>query len=364
MGITVRELVNVVGFRLDAGSLRRVESRVSKAADRMQRVGTRLSIALTAPLAAIGLFSLKATSDVEQMNVAFKTMLRSAEKGKKLTKELFDFAERTPFQIENIGETAKQLLAVGFEQDEIIEKMTLLGNAASGLSVPLFRLVQNFGQVKAAGKLAGTELRDFTRAGLPLIDELKKILGVDKDIRKLVSTGDISFAAVEQAFRNMSAEGGIFENLMEEQAKTLGGVFSNFLDALFRVRARFGEVIVDAFNLKNAIRGLSSFLKKLQTRFEGLGKGAQKAVIFFLAFVAAIGPALIGLGVMIQLILFVGKALITVGSIFSGFAALFGAFTLPILLLIAAVTVALFLFIDDLIMDVAVVTGGVASGAF
>jgi tape measure domain-containing protein len=184
-------------------------------------------------LGGLGYSALKAAGDMEQTRVSFTTMLGSAEKATKLINDLQDFAKKTPFELTGLQTATKQLLAYGFAQEEIIPNLRSLGNIASGVGMDkLPNLIMAFGQVKAATKLTGMELRQFTEAGVPLLDALatqfKKPVSA---IQEMVSAGKIGFPEVEKALNSLSGEGGRFFNLMDNQSKTLGGMVSNLKDA-------------------------------------------------------------------------------------------------------------------------------------
>ena len=173
---------------------------------------------------------------LEQNEVAFTTMLGSAEEAKIFLEQLSDFAAKTPFQIPDVRQNAKLLMAMGIEVQKVLPTMKALGDVSAGLNVPMSRLALNFGQVKTQGKLTGRELRDFSVAGVPLVAELAKQLGVSKAaIADMVSAGKIGFDEVEQAFVSMTSEGGKFNNLMDAQSKTLGGIFSDIADSFTRL---------------------------------------------------------------------------------------------------------------------------------
>jgi len=176
----------------------------------------------------LGVQMVKAAAEFEQTKVAFTTMLGSAEKANTLLRDLAEFAVKTPFELQDVEKGAKALLAFGVEGNKIIPTLKSLGDVSAGLSVPMERLILNFGQVKAQAKLTGRELRDFAIAGVPILDELAKNLGKSKvEIQGMVSAGKIGFPEVEAAFRSMSSEGGRFNNLMDKQSKTLLGRISN-----------------------------------------------------------------------------------------------------------------------------------------
>ena len=134
---------------------------------------------LTVLAAGVGLLAkqaIDAAAQYEQSHIAFSTMLGSAEEATILLNELADFARRTPFELVGIEASAKQLLAMGIEADNLLPTLKSLGDVSAGLSVPISRLALNFGQVKTQGKLTGRELRDFSIAGVPLISALVDVL--------------------------------------------------------------------------------------------------------------------------------------------------------------------------------------------
>ena len=176
---------------------------------------------------------IKVGSNFEQLQISFETMLGSAEKATKLIKDLTKFAIETPFELKDVAAGAKSLLAFGIANEKILPTLKSLGDVAAGLSVPIERLILNFGQVKAQTILTCRELRDFAIAGVPLLGELAKIMGkTTAEVKTLVSTGDVGFGVVDLAFRNMSEEGGKFFDLMKKQTKSTGGQISNLRDVV------------------------------------------------------------------------------------------------------------------------------------
>lgn len=179
-----------------------------------------------------GKFAIQSASDFEQNRIAFETMLGSADKAKKLLKDVSDFAAKTPFELPEVVTGAKQLLAYNIEAEKLIPTFNALGNIAAGVGKDkLPQLILAFGQVRAAGKLTGNELRQFTEAGVPLLDELGKKFGKTAgEVKIMVEEGKVGFSDVEAALFGMSQEGGKFFNLMQRQSLTFGGVMSNLSD--------------------------------------------------------------------------------------------------------------------------------------
>lgn len=211
--------------------------------------------------------SLKAAGAMEQVDIALTTMLGSAEKSAQLQKDLIEFAKKTPFEIEGIFSTTKQLLAYGIAQEDIIDTMSNLGNIASGVGVDMQRLALVFGQVRSTGKLLGQDLNQFTQAGVPLLAELAKLLGTtESEVIKLKESGQISFDLVNQALKNMTAEGGRFYNLMQNQSKTFLGTISNMADGFYGVKVALGNALLPA--AKRVVNFMIPALDKLQKSIE------------------------------------------------------------------------------------------------
>lgn len=209
-----------------------VEKQASGLDHTMQRIGGGIAAYFSVrELAMFAKQVIETRGQFQQLNIAFETMLDSKEKADKLMAEAITFSQKTPFTLTDVASNIKQLMAMGIETDKVMETMKSLGDVAAGVSVPIGRLAINYGQVATMGKLQGRELRDFAMAGVPLVEELAKMLGKSKDqIQEMVSAGKIGFPLVEQAFKNMASEGGKFYNLMEKQSASLTGQISNLSD--------------------------------------------------------------------------------------------------------------------------------------
>lgn len=235
--------------------------------------------------------SLNAAGAMEQVDIALTTMLGSAEEAANLQKDLIEFAKRTPFQIEGIFSTTKQLLAYGVAQEDIISTMSNLGNIASGVGVPMERLALVFGQVRSTGRLLGQDLNQFTQAGVPLLAELAKLLGTtEAEVLKLKESGAISFDIVKQALENMTSEGGRFFNLMQNQSKTFLGTVSNMQDSLFQVRNALGNALLPA--AKRVVNFMIPAFEKLTQIIIDNEKSITKFAQGFITALSSIGKVI------------------------------------------------------------------------
>lgn len=199
-------------------------------------------------LTALGRSAIDIASDFEQNRISFETMLGSGERAGQLLKQLSDFARSTPFEFTQLTTASKQLLAYGVSAEDIIPTLTNLGNIAAGVGTDkLPQLMLAFGQVKAATVLTGAELRQFSEAGVPLLDALATQAGKSaKEMKEAISDGAVSFEDVKKALEGMSGEGGKFFNLMEKQSKTFGGVMSNVKDSVTRSLAEIAGIDIEA----------------------------------------------------------------------------------------------------------------------
>ena len=148
----------------------------------------------------------------------------------------------------NLASGYKQLLAYGIGADKVNESLIRLGDVASGIGAPLNDIVYLYGTLNASGRVATIDIRQFAGRGIPIYEELAKVLGVAKDkVNELVSAGKVSFEHVEQAFKNMTSEGGRFDNLMAKQSASIVGLKANLGDAVDTARNDLGKKLQPLF---------------------------------------------------------------------------------------------------------------------
>jgi len=231
---------------LASRELKKLNNTIQNNAATFRKVG----LGMTAIGTGLGFLTKKfidAAAGFEQSQVAFTTMLGSAEKADALLKDLAQFAAKTPFQLKDVEKGARSLLAFGINTKKILPTLKSLGDVSAGLSVPIERLILNYGQVKSQSKLTGRELMDFARAGIPLLGELADMLGKSEaEITSMVSAGKIGFPIVEKAFQKMSGEGGRFNDLMDKQSKTFAGMMSNMQDQIDLFLREGGKPLIEA----------------------------------------------------------------------------------------------------------------------
>ena len=181
-------------------------------------------------------------SQFQQLEISFTTMLGSEQKAGALMSQLIETAAKTPFDMGSITQGAKQLLAYGTAANEVNDILIHLGDISAGLSVPLGDLVYLYGTTMAQGRMYTMDLRQFMGRGIPMAEELGKIMGkTTAEVQQAVTDGKVGADLVKKAIMNMSAEGGKFGGLMEKQSKTLQGKWSNIGDSIDQMFNSMGK---------------------------------------------------------------------------------------------------------------------------
>ena len=225
--------------------------------------------------------------EYQQLEVAFETMLGSKSKADALMGQLIDTAATTPFEMSEVAEASKMLLAYGMEGDKVNETLIRLGDIAAGLSMPLKDLAFLYGTTMVQGRLYTQDLNQFLGRGIPLADELAKQFGKNKsEVKKLVEEGKIGFPEVQKAIEALTGEGSKFGGLMEKQSKTIKGQLSNIEDAWEQMFNEIGK------SQEGNISGALDITGKLIENWRTVGKvvltaaaaiGSYKAAVVTLA---------------------------------------------------------------------------------
>lgn len=230
-------------------------------------------------IAAFGKQIIDTGSQFEQLQISYDTMLGSHAAGMKMMADTKKFAAETPFELPEVAQASKQLLAFGIEQDKIRTSLKAVGDVASGISAPLGDIAYLYGTIKTQGKAMTMDIRQFANRGIPIYAELAKITGKSgMALNKFVEDGRVGFPLIEQAFANMSGAGGKFYNLMEKQSHSIGGQISNLADKFTYLKNELFE------NLKPAIKGGIEWLNGLMV---SINQGTQFVIHHANAFKTA-----------------------------------------------------------------------------
>lgn len=181
-------------------------------------------------------------SEFQQLEISFSTMLGSSQKAGALMDQLITTAAKTPFDMGSITNGAKQLLAYGTAAEEVNDILVHLGDISAGLNVPLGDLVYLYGTTMAQGRMYTMDLRQFMGRGIPMAEELGKLMGkTTQQVQDAVSKGKVGADLVKKAIIGMTEEGGKFGGLMEKQSATLQGRWSNIEDSVEQMFNELGK---------------------------------------------------------------------------------------------------------------------------
>ena len=237
---------------------------------------------LAAGFLGAGLASVKFAADMEQTEIAFETLLGSAEAAQKMVKDLTDFAARTPFQMPGITKSAQQLLAYGFQAESIIPMLTSVGNAISGLGgneENMQSVIRALGQIQAKGKVSAEEIQQMAEQGINAWKYLADAAGVSiAEVQSLASKGALSSrAAIETIVNGMNQQ---FKNGMEKQSQSMNGLMSTIKDNVVGAARVIGNDLSDAFDFKDILKDTGAFLSEFTRLAESSGVGeAMKSLI-------------------------------------------------------------------------------------
>lgn len=220
--------------------------------------------------------------EYQQLEIAFETMLGSKSQADALMAQLIDTAATTPFEMKEIAESSKMLLAYGMAADEVNGTLIRLGDIAAGLSIPIKDLAFLYGTTMVQGRLYTQDLNQFLGRGIPLADELAKQFGKNKsEVKKLVEEGKIGFPEVQKAIEALTNEGSKFGGLMEAQSKTIKGQLSNIEDAWEQMMNEIGR------SQEENISGALDITGKLIENWKTIGKVLLYVISIYGAYRAA-----------------------------------------------------------------------------
>ena len=212
-------------------------------------------------------------SQFQQLEISFTTMLGSEQRAGALMNQLVQTAAKTPFDMSSITNGAKQLLAYGTAANEVNDILVHLGDISAGLNVPLNDLVYLYGTTMSQGRMYTVDLRQFMGRGIPMAEELGKIMGkTTQEVQQAVTDGKVGADLVKKAIINMTEEGGKFGGLMEKQSTTLQGKWSNIGDSVDQMFNELGKKSQGIFG--TGLDLISSLVDNWETVVKVIGSAA------------------------------------------------------------------------------------------
>lgn len=246
------------------GSLSRFLSSVKSGIVTLAKFGA----AGAAAIGGISVVAVRLAASAEQTEIAFETMLKSADKAQKLIGDVRKFTASTPFQEADILQSAKSLLAFGTNARSVVPELRRLGDISAGLGIPIGQLAELYGKARVQGRLFAEDVNQFTGRGVPLIGELAKQFGVaEGEVRKLVEDGKVGFKELQKAIVSLTSEGGLFFQLTSKQAQSFQGKISTLKDNVLAALRDIGKALLENLDLKGLTDEFTKFAQNFSRDF-------------------------------------------------------------------------------------------------
>lgn len=272
--------------------LSQAEGRLAGFGNKLLRTGSALTAGLSLPTIAAGGALLQLGMSAEQSEIAFTTMLGSAEAARDFLEDLRDFAASTPFEFTELQDASRRLLAMGFAAEDVLPMLTDIGDAVSGLGLGadgVDRVTLALGQMQAKGKVSGEEMMQLLEAGIPGWRYLAESMGLTTaEVMDLSQRGLLpADTAIQAILKGMRED---FGGMMADQSKTAAGELSNLKDELTSVGVELGRILLPA--TKEAI----GTLRDMTTWFGNLDPAMQQSILSIGGLAIAAGPAMTVIG--------------------------------------------------------------------
>ena len=257
----------------------------------IQRLGIYTSI-----YAAAGMLRdiSETTAEFELQEVALGAIIQDAHEAQVLFSQIKAAAVESPYQIKELVDYTKQLAAYGFEQNELFDTTMKLADISAGLGADMSRIILAVGQVSAATVLKGTELRQFTELGIPMVEllaekftQLRGEVVTTGEVFEMISDKAVSFKMVEEVLNDLTSAGGMFYDMQRKQAETLAGQWSNLKDSI----AIAYDEIGNTGTVRGAMEGVISLLKSMVDNWERTASVLSGLVTGIATYVAAVKSA-------------------------------------------------------------------------
>ena len=226
------------------------------------------------------------TMEFELQRVSLGALIQDAHQADVLFSQIKAAAVESPYQIKDLVNYTKQLAAYGVEQNKLFGTVMQYADVAAGLGADMSRVILAMGQIRAASVLKGTELRQLTELGIPMVDLLSKKL---TELRgEFVSTGEvfsmisdkaISFKMVEEIFNDLTSAGGRFYNMQQKQSETLKGQWSNLQDTFSIMFDEIGNTEIVHSTMEDVIADIKSLAQNWELVIGTIGRFAKAMLI-------------------------------------------------------------------------------------
>jgi tape measure domain-containing protein len=328
-------------------SFKAMSEAVFKFGDKMDKMGKKITEAggflttrLTAPIAGLGLLSLRTAGQNEQLALSLESIAGGAQAAQEYLKQLMAFNQGTPFALDDTVNAAANLRTAGYDIEQTNDRLKMLGEIAAKSKKSLTEMVGTYLDMRLAGKVGSSELSNLMKANVPIVEELSRMLGVSHQrVYQLADDGKISFKQMRDAMRSMTSEGGVLNGQMQKYGRSLFGMFDDLKRGISETMGAIGVQLYAQLEIADKIKRLTAFVRDLAEGFMKLPKPMQDFIVWTALIMAAIGPLVLiigqivigiglfsmGLGQLMPIMALAGKLFLGFGRVLLWMAGLIGA---------------------------------------
>jgi tape measure domain-containing protein len=263
----------------DGGGVDTMQRKVKSTGMAFGALGTMIGgAAVLGGITSFGKAAYEAATNYEDLSIQLGVILGDAKQVPAVMAEWKKFSDVTPFEPEQVQKAGKQLLAFGIELDDVIPKMTMLGDISAGSGKDFNELVSIYGKALSKGKVQGEILDMLADATINIIPALAEAMGVaDTEVAKLGSEGKISIEIFDKALASMTASGSTYGGMMDKLSQSTAGIMSTMKGAFQGLMKEVGTAFMPMIKelalaaipaIENAIKNLQPYLAKLPQWFE------------------------------------------------------------------------------------------------
>lgn len=225
-------------------------------------------------LGAVATAGIKYNAEIEQYQTAFETMTGSAEEAAQVVEQLRDIGAATPFELPDLAETTQLLMNYGFEAQEAIGSMQMLGDISQGSADKMQRVATAYGQMSSAGKVSLEDIKQMIEAGFNPLQEISESTGESmSSLYDRISKGTISVDEITASMERATSEGGKYFQSMQKQSQTFSGQLSTLKDNANEFMGSITQGIFQSLSTGLLPQAISA-VQQLQTAFETGGATA------------------------------------------------------------------------------------------
>lgn len=273
-----------LGLIFDEKALGQAERSLRRAGDRLTKVGNEMMTGLTLPLGLFGASAIKAAGDLESLTLALQSQTGSAAKASEELQKLTEVSRNPGLGLEQSVRASIRLQSVGIAADEARGIITQLGNAIAstgGTAQEFDSVTRQFSQMISKGKILQEDISIISE-NMPVISQL---------MQKAFGTSSV------EALRDMGISAKDFVTQITAAASELprvgGGIKNNLANVIDELQISLGKVglaIEKAFNVTGNLTNFAVWLGDVAAAFSSLNPAVQSAILYFGAFLVAIGP--------------------------------------------------------------------------